>query len=301
MRFQFIEAHRKEFDVQIMCDVLDVSRSGYYAWRTRPASAREMADAEFIKEIERVFYDSWQTYGYQSIWRVLQDEGFACGKHRVRRLMRQAGLVTKQTKRYRRTTEANPDHMPAPNVLQGDFAAERPDAKWCADITYIPTQQGWLYLAVILDLFSRRIVGWAMDKRMTRQLVGTALQMALRQRQPLEPLIHHSDRGSQYTSDDYQQLLAAHGITPSMSGSGNCYDNAPVESFFGTLKTELVNHTVYRTRQEAQTDIFFYIEGFYNRKRRHTALDYRSPAEFEAAHLPAVVLERYDFVSINPG
>lgn len=287
--------------MQIMCDVLDVSRSGYYAWRTRPASQREMADAEFIKEIERIFYDSWQTYGYESIWRVMQDEGIPCGKHRVRRLMRQAGLVVKQTKRYKHTTEANPDHMPAPNILQGNFEAARLDAKWCADITYIPTQEGWLYLAVILDLFSRRIVGWAMDKRMTQQLVCTALQMALRQRQPAEPLIHHSDRGSQYTSDAYQQLLAAHDITPSMSGRGNCYDNAPVESFFGTLKTELVHHTVYRTRQDAKTDIFFYIEGFYNRKRRHTALDYLSPAVFEASLARPAVLERYEFVSINPG
>jgi putative transposase len=301
VRFQFIEAHREEFDVQIMCDVLDVSRSGYYAWRTRPASQREMADAEFMKEIERVFYDSWQTYGYESIWRVLQDEGTPCGKHRVRRLMRQAGLIVKQTKRYKQTTEANPDHMPAPNILQGDFEASRPDAKWCADITYIPTQEGWLYLAVILDLFSRRIVGWAMNKRMTQQLVCTALEMALRQRQPMAPLIHHSDRGSQYTSDAYQELLAAHDITPSMSGRGNCYDNAPVESFFGTLKTELVNHTVYRTRQDAKTDIFFYVEGFYNRKRRHTALDYLSPADFEAVHVPPNVSERYEFVSINSG
>jgi putative transposase len=301
VRFQFVEAHHEEYDVQIMCDVLDVSRSGYYAWRTRPASPREVADAEFTKEIERVFYDSWQTYGYESIWRVLQEEGIPCGKHRVRRLMRQAGLVVKQTKRYKHTTEANPDHMPAPNILQGDFEAARPDAKWCADITYIPTQEGWLYLAVILDLFSRRIVGWAMSKRMTQQLVCTALEMALRQRQPVEPLIHHSDRGSQYTSDAYQELLATHDITPSMSGRGNCYDNAPVESFFGTLKTELVHHTVYRTRQDARTDIFFYIEGFYNRKRRHTALDHLSPADFEAALVLPKVLEKYEFVSINPG
>jgi putative transposase len=301
VRFQFVEAHHEEYDVQIMCDVLDVSRSGYYAWRTRPASPREVADAEFTKEIERVFYDSWQTYGYESIWRVLQEEGIPCGKHRVRRLMRQAGLVVKQTKRYKHTTEANPDHMPAPNILQGDFEAARPDAKWCADITYIPTQEGWLYLAVILDLFSRRIVGWAMSKRMTQQLVCTALEMALRQRQPLEPLIHHSDRGSQYTSDADQELLATHDITPSMSGRGNCYDNAPVESFFGTLKTELVHHTVYRTRQDARTDIFFYIEGFYNRKRRHTALDHLSPADFEAALVLPNVLEKYEFVSINPG
>jgi putative transposase len=301
VRFQFVETHRDEFEVQIMCGVLDVSRSGYYAWRTRPASQREMADVEYIKEIKQVFDDSRQTYGYESIWRILRDDGIPCGKHRVRRLMRQEGLVVKQMKRYKHTTKANPDHQPAPNLVQGDFKAERPNAKWCADITYIPTQEGWLYLAVILDLFSRRIVGWAMDARMTKQLVSNALLMALRQRQPTGPLIHHSDRGSQYTSHAFQALLADNKIAPSMSGRGNCYNNATVESFFATLKTELVNHAFYRTRQEAMMDIFFYIEGFYNRTRRHTTLDYLSPADFEAAYAQPVVIERHDFVSINPG
>jgi len=284
-----------------MCEVLNVSRSGYYDWRTRPASQREMADEAYIEEIRRIFDDSWQTYGYESIWRAMQAEEIACGKHRVRRLMRQEGLVVKQTKRYKRTTKANPDHQPAPNLLEGDFEADRVNAKWCADITYIPTQEGWLYLAVILDLFSRRIVGWAMDARMTQQLVCTAMFMALRQRQPTEPLLHHSDRGSQYTSRAYQALLAAHGIASSMSGRGNCYDNAPVESFFGTLKTELVNHAFYRTRQEAMTDIFFYLEGFYNRSRRHTALGHLSPAAFEAQFGSAAVFEDFDSVSINSG
>ena len=293
--------HRKEFDVQIMCDVLDVSRSGYYAWRTRPASEREMADAEYTKEIKRVFDNSRETYGYESIWRILQDEGIPCGKHRVRRLMRQEGLVVKQTKSYKRTTIANPTHQPAPNLLQGDFEADRPDAKWCADITYIPTQEGWLYLAVILDLFSRRIVGWAMGARMTQELVCTAMQMALRQRQPVGPLIHHSDRGSQYTSYAFQELLADNDITCSMSGQGNCYDNAVAESFFGTLKMELVNHVVYLTRKTAMTDIFFYIEGFYNRTRRHTALDYLSPEAFEVAFVQYPLIMSFDSVSINPG
>ena len=290
--------------MQIMCDVLNVSRSGYYNWRNRSASQREMADAEFIELIKQIFADSRQTYGYESIWRKLQDDGVPCGKHRTRRLMRQESLVVKQTKRYKRTTKANPDHQPAPNVLDGNFEAECPDSKWCADITYIPTQEGWLYLAVILDLFSRRIVGWAMNARMTQQLVIDALQMALRQRQPVGPLVHHSDRGSQYTGHAFQKLLTDNAITPSMSGRGNCYDNAPAESFFGTLKTELVHHAVYRTRQEAMTDIFFYIEGFYNRTRRHTALAFLSPAEFEAMHVPAGhtnVFDSFNFVSINPG
>jgi transposase InsO family protein len=301
MRFQFIEAHREEFEVQVMCNVLDVSRSGYYTWRTRPASKREMADAEYMKQVKQIFEDSHQTYGYERIWQELRDEDIPCGKHRVRRLMGQEGLVVKQTKRYKRTTKANPDHQPAPNLLAGKFEAERPDTKWCADITYIPTQEGWLYLAVILDLFSRRIVGWAMDRRMKQHLVSNALQMALRQRQPVKPLIHHSDRGSQYTSYAFQELLTDNNITASMSGRGNCYDNAPVESFFGTLKAELVHHAVYRTRQEAMTDIFFYIEGFYNRTRRHSTLGYLSPTDFEAAHAQQFVFESCNFVSINPG
>jgi putative transposase len=301
VRFQFIEAHREEFDVQVMCEVLDVSLSGYYTWRTRPASQREMADTEYMEQIKQFFDDSLQTYGYERIWHDFQESGIPCGKHRVRRLMRQQGLVVKQTKGYKRTTKANPDHQLAPNLLDGYFEARSPNTKWCADITYIPTQEGWLYLAVILDLFSRRIVGWAMDKRMKQQLVSTALLMALRQRQPQEPLIHHSDRGSQYTSKAFQDLLADNNITSSMSGSGNCYDNAPVESFFGTLKTELVNHAVYRTRQDAKTDIFFYIEGFYNRNRRHSSLAFLSPANFEAAVAQPISLDRYDFVSINPG
>jgi putative transposase len=301
VRFQFIEAHREDFDVQVMCEVLDVSRSGYYTWRTRPASQREMADAVYVEHIKQFYDDSQQTYGYERIWHDFQESGIPCGKHRVRRLMRQEGLVVKQTKRYKRTTKANRDHQLAPNLLDGEFEAKSPNAKWCADITYIPTQEGWLYLAVILDLFSRRIVGWAMDKRMKQQLVSTALQMALRQRQPLEPLIHHNDRGSQYTSKAFQELLADNNITPSMSGRGNCYDNAPVESFFGTLKTELVNHAVYQTRQDAKTDIFFYIEGFYNRTRRHSSLAFLSPADFEAASAQLISLESHDFVSINPG
>ena len=173
--------------------------------------------------------------------------------------------------------------------------------KWCADITYIPTKEGWLYLAVVLDLFSRRIVGWAMDARMKRQLVIDALQMALDRRQPTAHLIHHSDRGSQYTSFDFQKLLAKNEITCSMSGKGNCYDNAPAESFFGTLKTELVNHAFYQTRKAAMTDIFFYIEGFYNRTRRHTALDYLSPEAFEAAYAQYPFTMSFDSVSINPG
>lgn len=301
MRYQFIEMHREQFDVQVMCQAMQVSRSGYYAWRSRTASKREMADSLFTKEIRRVFEESRKTYGYERIWRVLLSARILCGKHRVRRLMRQAELVVKQTKGYKRTTRRNPAHQAAPNLLEGDFEAAQPNSKWCADITYIPTQEGWLYLAVILDLFSRRIVGWAMDERMTQQLVCTALEMALGQRQPAGSLIHHSDRGSQYTSTAFQTTLAANGLTPSMSGRGNCYDNASVESFFGTLKSELVNHVAYQTRRQAITDIFFYIEAFYNRTRRHSSLGFLSPADYEAATLLPPVTANLEIVSIKPG
>jgi transposase InsO family protein len=265
-----------------MCDVLNVSRSGYYAWRKREPSQREMADREFLVLIKQIHAKSRQTYGYESIWRELQKRGVACGKHRVRRLMAQAGLVAKQTKRYKRTTRVNPDHQAAPNLLEQDFTAEQPDTKWVGDISYIPTAVGWLYLAVVIDLFSRRVVGWAMNARMTSQLVCDAFQMAVTQRRPTPGLIFHSDRGSQYTSHAFQAVLATHGTLSSMSGTGNCYDNAVAESFFGTLKSELVHHASYQSRAEAELDIFYYIEGFYNRTRRHTTLGYLSPADFEA-------------------
>ena len=267
-----------------MCHILQVSRSGYYAWRRRQPSQREMADREFVKQIKKIHAASRATYGYERVWIELQARGIPCGKHRVRRLMKQNRIAVKQTKRYKRTTRANPDHQPAPNLLNQEFQADQPDTKWTADITYIPTAEGWLYLAVVLDLFSRRIVGWAMGARMTTQLVCAAFQMAVGQRQPQPDLIHHSDRGSQYTSHAFQQLLMAYKTLPSMSGTGNCYDNATVESFFGTLKLELIHQAAYRTRAEAELDIFYYIEGFYNRTRRHSSLGYLSPADFEVAY-----------------
>ena len=285
MRYAFIDAHRQEFDVQVMCHVLHVSRSGYYAWRKRPPSAREMADRQFVEEMQAIHKSTRQTYGYERMWRTLQQREFACGKHRTRRLMRTHGLVTRQRRSYKRTTRANPAHPTAANILAADFVAERPNQKWCADITYIPTQAGWLYLAAVVDLFSRRIVGWSMSDRMTQTLVSDAFSMAWAQRRPAAGLLHHSDRGSQYTSQPFQQLLADCLAQCSMSRRGNCYDNAVMESFFGKLKTELVHHTVYHTRTEAMTDIFWYIEGFYNRTRLHSALGFMSPTAFEQAHL----------------
>lgn len=272
-----------------MCDVMQVSRSGYYAWRTRQPSQREMADQRFMQSIEEIFVASRHTYGYESIWRELQRRNIACGKHRVRRLMRQQGLVPKQVKRYKRTTKANPDHQPAPNLLNQEFTAEQPNTKWVGDISYIPTAVGWLYLAVVIDLFSRRVVGWAMGARMTSQLVCDAFNMAWQQRRPAAGLIFHSDRGSQYTSRAFQELLLRSDALSSMSGVGNCYDNAVAEAFFASLKLELIHHASYQTRLEAELDIFYYIEGFYNRFRRHTTNDYLSPAQYEASHAQLVV------------
>ncbi len=287
MRYQFIEDHRDVFPVRRMCEVLEVSPSGYYAWRQRPPSAREMANQELMQRIETVFEESGETYGSPRVHRALVRQGVRCSENRVARLMRLRGLGAKQTRRYRVTTRRNRAHPVAPNRLRRDFAAHRPDEKWLADITYIPTQEGWLYLATILDLYSRRIIGWAMAERMTEELTLSALSMALQRRQPGPGLVHHSDQGSQYTSHAYQALLREHRIQASMNGVGSWYDNAPMESFFGTLKSERVHHVLYRTRNEARADLFSYIEGFYNRRRLHSALGYLSPEEYEQAyHLP---------------
>jgi transposase InsO family protein len=264
-----------------MCKVLDVSPSGYYAWRRRPSSAREMANRELMIKIETVFGNSDKTYGSPRVYRAFKAQGVACSENRVARLMRLRGLRAKQVRRFRATTKRNKAHQPAPNRLKRDFAAKGPDQKQVADITYIPTQEGWLYLAAILDLFSRRIVGWPMSERMTSDLTLRALRMAIHQRQPGPSLIHHSDQGSQYTDKKYQALLHAHGIKASMNSVGSWYDNAPMESSFGTLKSERVHHHQCRTRDKARPDLFYYIEGFYNRRRLHSSLDYLSPEAHE--------------------
>ena len=281
MRFRFIVDHQDEFPVTRLCQVLKVSPSGYYAWRQRAVSGREMANQELVKSIETVYNDSGETYGSPRVYRELKAAGVACSENRVARLMRLRKLRPKQVRRYKSTTKRNKAHPVAPNVLNRDFTADRPDHKWLSDITYIPTGEGWLYLAAILDLYARRIVGWAMSDRMTSDLTLTALKQALRRRQPARGLIHHSDQGSQYTDQAYQALLKAHSIQPSMNGVGTWYDNAPMESFFGTLKSELVHHRHYGTHEEARPDLFFYIEAFYNRRRRHSSLDYLSPEAYE--------------------
>jgi putative transposase len=282
MKYQFIAAHREEFEITVMCRVLAVSRSGYYTWRQRPASPREMANQALSQHIKEIHQQSRQTYGSPRIQVELAENGVNCGHKRVARLMRQGELFAKQSRKFRvSTTDSTHSYPVAPNLLDQNFNASRPNEKWLTDITYIPTAEGWLYLAVVLDLYSRRIVGWAMSHSLERHLVIAALHMAIKMRQPPPGLLHHSDRGSQYASEEYQALLTQHQMQCSMSRAGNCYDNAPTESFFGTLKTELVHHCQYQTQAEAKTDIFEYIEVFYNRFRRHSALRYQSPVNFE--------------------
>jgi len=281
MRYICIDRRRSQYPVSMMCRVLKVSRSGYYSWRVRPESERSKTDREVTQAIERLHEASKGTYGSPRITADLRDEGHRHGKHKVARLMRLAGLKGCPKRRFRVTTQRDPSHPVADNLLDQDFTAEAPNQRWASDITYIATNQGWLYLAVIMDLYSRRIVGWSMSRWINRHLVIDALNMAIGARRPGAELIHHSDRGSQYTSDDFRDELLKHGIECSMSGRGNCYDNAVVESFFGLLKREWVNRVHYRTREEARADVFEYIECFYNRKRRHGYLGNISPAEFE--------------------
>jgi len=265
-----------------MCRQLGVSRSGYYAWHGGDESARTRADRKLVFEMQLIHREFRQVYGSPRMHRELCARGSACGVNRVARLMREHGLCARQRRKRRpRTTDSRHTLPVAPNVLDRRFSVAQPDRAWVADITYIPTKEGWLYLAAILDLHSRRVVGWSAGDDLSSQLPLRALQIALDTRRPARGLIHHSDRGVQYASGDYQAVLARTGLQCSMSRKGDCYDNAVMESFFGTLKTEQVHHQIYRTRRQAISDLFWYIEIFYNRKRRHSFLDYRTPAEFE--------------------
>jgi len=281
MRYRCIHRRRTRYSVQMMCRALKVSRSGYYAWRVRPESQRAATDRELTRVIRRLHAESKGVSGSRNLRFDLKDEGYHYGRHKVARLMRIAGLSGVPKRRFKVTTQSDPSHPVAKNLLQQNFTAEAMNQRWAADITYISTQRGWLYLAVVMDLYSRRIVGWSMNRRISRHLVVDALKMAIDQRRPAGDLIHHSDRGSQYTSDDFRDTLEKHDIQCSMSGRGNCYDNAVVESFFGLLKRERVHRVRYRTRDEARADVFNYIECFYNRKRRHGYLGNISPAAFE--------------------
>lgn len=284
-QYRFIHAHAQEFSVELLCQTFGLSRSGYYAWLQRPQSARRSDDTALIVEIEQIYTAKSQRYGAIRIQRELRKHGRRCSKKRVARLMYQRGLKARRRRSWVRTTDSRHRLPIAGNILDRQFNATEPNQKWAGDITYVPTAEGWLYLAVILDLFSRRVVGWSMSDRIDQALVRSAMLMALRVRRPEGPLIVHSDRGVQYAAGDYRQLLRDWSVTPSMSRKGNCWDNAVSESFFATLKTELVHHEHYRTRQEAQQSIFEYIEVFYNRERLHSTLKYCSPAEFEQVYL----------------
>lgn len=282
MRYAYIERRRDHYPVRQMCRLLGVSASGYYAWRKRPESLRAERDRELLVRIRHVHAASKGVYGSPRVRAELVANGVRVGRHKVAQLMRTARLRGCPKRRYRTTTKRDPSHPVARNLLNRDFTADRPNRRWAGDITYIPTRQGWLYLAVVIDLYSRRVVGWSMSRRSGRHLVVDALRMAVEARQPEGPLIHHSDRGGQYSSDDFRGELARHGITCSMSSTGDCYDNAVVESFFGVLKRERVIRVRYRNQDEARADLFEYIEVFYNRKRRHGYLGNVSPVDFES-------------------
>lgn len=284
MRYAFIEAERQHYPVHRLCAVLGVSRSGYYAWRKRVPSPRSQANAMLGKAIETIFAHSRQSYGRYRVQAELAAGGQSVGHNRVGRIMRQLGLKARQRRRrVPRTTQSRHALPVVANLLKQDFVATQPNRKWLADITYIATQEGWLYLAVVLDTFSRKVVGWSIQPRLTTPLVTAALHAAVGHRHPAPGLVHHSDRGSQYASLAYQQLLAKHHITPSMSRTANCYDNAMMESFFSTLKSELPL-SVFPSRDDARYYLFDFIEVWYNRQRRHSALDYLSPAMFEARY-----------------
>ena len=283
MKFGFIAKYRGIWPVDVLCEALGVSRSGFYAWGRRGPSARATRDAVVLKIVHQSFVDSDRTYGARRVRDDVFDAGFACGREQIVRLMRQAALCARPQRRARPYDVGGRDatHTLAPNVLDRQFVATAPNQKWVADFTYLWTSEGWLFVAVVLDLFSRRIVGWSMQASMTSQLVTDALLMAIWRRGPVAALLHHSDRGSQYSSEAFQRLLRGVGVTCSMSRSGNVWDNAVAESFFSTLKTERTNRKHYPTRDAARADVFDFIERFYNPTRRHSSNGNLSPINFE--------------------
>ena len=279
-----IEAKKAEFPVALMCEQMSVSRSGYYAWKHRKPSQRQQEDAVLIEAIKESHEESRGTYGSPRVRDDLKDRGFAVGRRRVARLMTEEGLTGTPPKPFKRTTDSKHNHDIADNILDREFSVDAPDTAWATDITYVRTWEGWMYLAVVVDLFSRRIVGWATATNMRTGLVLSALHMALGRRVPAPDMLHHSDRGSQYASHDYRDALRENNIVCSMSRKGDCWDNAVVESFFATLKKELIHRRPWGTVRSARQAIVEYIEVFYNRKRKHSTLGYLSPAAFESKH-----------------
>lgn len=282
MKYAWIRSQEADHGVRTLCRALRVSPSGYYAWRGRRPSARELADQQLGDLIEALHHEFREAYGTERMWRELRERGIRCGRHRVARLRRERGVVTRRRRRYLRSRAPVRREAPAPNRQSWPLATSRPNQVWAVDITHIPTRRGWLYLAAVLDQCSRRVVGWSMDTRPNQELANSALEMAVVQRRPPATLIHHSDQGSVYTSASYRQLLDRQGITASMSRVAMPYDNAMVESFFSSLKSELTHHERFETPDQARSAVFSYIETFYNPRRRHQGLGYRSPIAFEA-------------------
>ena len=288
--FQLVDVEKAHYPVQVLCDVLEVSSSGFYAWKKRAPSTRSKSDAQLAVDIAATHKKSKRRYGSPRVHRALRAKGVRVGEKRVARLMRENGIIARQKRRFRRTTDSNHASPIAPNVVQRQFEPEAPNQVWAGDVTYIATDEGWAYLAVLLDLYSRRVVGWAMSPTNDTALALDALRRAVRDRRVVPiGLVHHTDRGSPYASDDYRAALAAHAMVASMSRSGDCWDNAVAESFFATLRVELVDDERYVTRRDAERSIREYIESFYNTERLHSHLDYVSPIEFELkAHVAAI-------------
>jgi len=279
MKYEFIEEHRETYKAKSMCELLKVSRSGYYAWNTRQPSRRQKDNKDLLEHIQRIHTQSRKLHGSPRITAELHEEGYRCGKNRVARIMKKHSIrADVKKKRFRRTTDSQHEYALAANLL---VEQRQTEGVWASDITFVPTSEGWLYVAAVMNVKSRKIIGLSMSNRLSQELTSTAFKDAVGRQTPSEGIIHHSDRGRQYASYAYQELLQAYRMIPSMSRRGNCYDNAYVESFFGTLKTELVHGERYRSRQEARLSIFEYVEVFYNRQRRHSALGYRSPEVYE--------------------
>ena len=281
MKYAWIK-QQTEFRIQPMCRVLQVSRSGYYEYLRRPPSAHSIEDDKLRPQIKSAFKKGRKNYGTRRIKDELIKTETTVSRRRIGRLMQEEALVVQTKRKFKVTTDSNHDKPIAPNLLERNFAVASPDTVYVGDITYIPTREGWLYLAVVIDLFSRAVVGWAMSSRIKTDLINDAMLMAIWKRKPAKGLMFHSDRGSQYASDSYRKILNTHGIKASMSRKGNCWDNAVAESFFHTLKIELVHHRDYESREEARADIFEYIEVFYNRQRSHSALGYEAPLVYES-------------------
>jgi len=281
VKYAWIKDHQNEFTVSSMCLFLKVSRSCFYDWLKRPKTEREKENEALLILLKRLFKEGRGNYGTRRLKRKLADLGYTVSRRRIGRLMKRAGLICKTKRKFKVTTDSKHNQPISPNLLERQFSVEKPDQTFVGDITYIQTQEGWLYLAIVIDLYSRQVVGWSMDKRMKAKLVNDALLMAIWKRKPAQGLIWHTDRGSQYASDSHRKILQQHGIEQSMSRKGDCWDNAVSESFFHTLKTELVHHCNFKTREEAKHQIFEYIEIFYNRIRLHSANDYLSPVDYE--------------------